>query len=419
MASAKNEHLDWVTGLYYFQQSIKNNGITAYGPDADAYLFYQNPALRQEIINGNTNIINERISNTYADADTKSYAAFGQGVWHITPQFDVTTGARITYENKEARVLRAAPIGGVDIATLPDTQRNLANAMLSPYDSGKLKISNTSYAGLLTGSYKINPDHLIYATYSHGEKSGGFNLAVGTAPTAGADSLKVDPEKADNFEIGLKQTLLNNRLQLNTSLFWVNVSDYQTTGGQQIGTSFVSVLDNAGKVRSRGAEIDLSYQPIRHLTLNLNGSWNDTIYTEYNNAPAPSALSIPNNQAFQDLSGQRVYGVPEWIVNFNFRYDLAERNNWKPYISGSYAWRDWSYGNLDNAKTSIIPSYALANASLGSAYTIGENQLDFSVWVKNLTNETYATSVFNGFNGISNAILGQPRTIGATLKLNF
>ncbi|MDC4299596.1 TonB-dependent receptor [Acinetobacter baumannii] len=46
---------------------------------------------------------------------------------------------------------------------------------------------------------------MTYATYSHGEKSGGFNLSIGSAPTAGANSLKVDPEKADNYEIGLKQ----------------------------------------------------------------------------------------------------------------------------------------------------------------------------------------------------------------------
>lgn len=78
-------------------------------------------------------------------------------------------------------------------------------------------------------------------------------------------------------------------------------------------------------MRSRGFEIDTTYQPIRRLTLNFNGSLNDTKYTEYRNAPAPSNISIPTGVNTQDLSGERVYGVPKWIANFNFRYDLQEK----------------------------------------------------------------------------------------------
>lgn len=179
------------------------------------------------------------------------------------------------------------------------------------------------------------------------------------------------------------------------------------------------MLDNAGKVRSRGAEIDATIRPIPGLTVNVNGSWNDAKYTQYEGAPAPSSVSIPTGVAYQDLTGQRVYGVPEWIANVNFRYDLKSKNKWQPYVAGSYSWRDWSYGNLDNAKESIIDAYGLFNASVGTRYNIGENQLDVSLWAKNLTDKTYVTNVFNWMNGSSGAILGQPRTIGATLKLSF
>ncbi|MFU8925699.1 TonB-dependent receptor [Acinetobacter puyangensis] len=414
LASASNPTFDWVTGLYYFQQNLTNHSFTYYGDTADPFLFYQNPALRPVVANNNANILNNRESHTYGYADTKSYAVFGQGTWHAAPKLDITAGGRVTYEDKEARVNRLAPTGGVNT-----NYQTVLNNQVGAYDSGKLTISDTSYSGLLTASYKINPNNLLYATYSHGEKSGGFNLAVGTAPSAGADSLKVDPEIADNYEIGLKQTLWNNRLQLNSNLFWVDVKDYQTTGTQQIGTNYVSVLDNAGKVRSRGAEIDATIRPIQGLTVNVNGSWNDAKYTKYEGAPAPSSVSIPTGVAYQDLTGERVYGVPEWIANVNFRYDLKHKNRWQPYIAGSYSWRDWSYGNLDNAKESIIDAYGLFNASVGTRYNIGENQLDLSLWAKNLTDKTYVTNVFNWMNGSSGAILGQPRTIGATLKLNF
>ncbi|MFU8926980.1 TonB-dependent receptor [Acinetobacter puyangensis] len=414
LASASNPIFEWVSGLYFFQQNIKNHSFTYYGDKADNLLLYQIPILREDIQNGNSNILNNRESHTYGYADTKSYAVFGQGTWHTTAKLDITAGGRVTYEDKEARVNRLAPTGGVDTI-----YQAIVNNQLGAYDSGKLTISDTSYSGLLTASYKINPNNLLYATYSHGEKSGGFNLAVGTAPGLGADSLKVDPEIADNYEIGLKQTLWNNRLQLNSNLFWVDVKDYQTTGTQQIGTNYVSVLDNAGKVRSRGAEIDATIRPIQGLTVNVNGSWNDAKYTKYEGAPAPSAVSIPTGVAYQDLTGERVYGVPEWIANVNFRYDLKSINRWQPYVAGSYSWRDWSYGALDNSNESIIDAYAIINASIGSRYEIGENQLDLSLWVKNLTDKTYVTNVFSYLNGSAGAILGQPRTIGATLKFNF
>ncbi len=138
-------------------------------------------------------------------------------------------------------------------------ERNLLNAQLGAYDSGELKQHGLSYSGLLTGSYRVNPSTLAYATYSHGEKSGGFNLSIGSAPAAGANSLKVDPEKADNYEIGLKQNFLNNTLQLNSNIFWIDVSDYQTTSYEQVGNSVVSVLANAVKYAAEGLN---SMQPI-------------------------------------------------------------------------------------------------------------------------------------------------------------
>lgn len=418
-ASAKNDTLDWVTGLYYFQQNLDNHTFNYYGSTADQFLYSQVAGFRNAIINGQTNLANNRSSDSYGYADTKSYAAFGQGTWHVTPAFDLTAGGRVTYEDKIARITRLAPTGGVDIATLSAAEQGFIASQLGAYDSGELSISDTSYSGLLTASYKINPQTLAYATYSHGEKSGGFNLAVASAPTAGADSLKIKPEKADNYEIGFKQNLLNNTLQLNSNLFWIDVSDYQTTGMQQVGTSLVSILENAGKVRSRGVEIDATIQPIKGLSINVNGSWNDAKYTEYKNAPAPVSLSIPTGISTQDLTGKQVYGVPEWIANLNFRYDAQKVNNWQPYVSAGYSWRDWSYGTLDNDEANVIKSYALINSSIGTRYDAKDYQLDLSLWIKNLTDKTYATNVFNWINGAGAATLGQPRTVGATLKFNF
>ncbi|MFP3449298.1 TonB-dependent receptor domain-containing protein, partial [Pseudomonas sp. SIMBA_067] len=81
--------------------------------------------------------------------------------------------------------------------------------------------------------YHFNENLLGYATLSHGEKSGGVNLAVGSAPTAGADSLLIGTERANNAELGFKSTLWDRRLQLNANLFWTQVNGYQTNAYDQ------------------------------------------------------------------------------------------------------------------------------------------------------------------------------------------
>ncbi len=92
------------------------------------------------------------------------------------------------------------------------------------YDSGNLSLYSISPSGLLNLSYRFTDDLLGYATLSHGEKSGGVSLAVGTAPTAGAGSLLVGSERANNAELGFKSTLWDKRLQLNANLFWTQVN---------------------------------------------------------------------------------------------------------------------------------------------------------------------------------------------------
>ena len=56
-----------------------------------------------------------------------------------------------------------------------------------------------------------------------------MNLAVGSAPVAGADSLLVGPERANDAELGFKSTLLDRRLLLNANLFWTGIHGYQAT----------------------------------------------------------------------------------------------------------------------------------------------------------------------------------------------
>lgn len=347
LASPTGGAFDYVVGAYAFRQNLGNKTFTSYGPLADLYL-----------LGANLGALNDTYSKANGKIETDSFALFAQGTWHLSERLDFTAGLRGTYEEKNAKVERFAPLGGAAVGGVGAAVRN---GQLGAYDSGDLSQYNFAPSALLSLSYQFSDDLLGYASLSHGEKSGGVNLAVGSAPSAGADSLLVGPERANDAELGLKSTLFDRRLLLNANLFWTGIHGYQATTLYQApgSTQLVQVLANAGSVRSRGLEFEATALPLRGLTLNFNGSYNDVTYLSFKDAPCPAEVSTrPGAPSSCDLSGQRVVGASKWIANLNGEYQWRLDDRFQPYVSASYAYRSAAEGTLDNSDLSKIDGYA-------------------------------------------------------------
>ncbi|MBU5937161.1 TonB-dependent receptor [Pseudomonas aeruginosa] len=408
LASPTGGAFDYVVGAYAFRQNLGNKTFTSYGPFADLYL-----------LGANLGALNDTYSKANGKIETDSFALFAQGTWHLTERLDFTAGLRGTYEEKNAKVERFAPLGGAAVGGVGAAVRN---GQLGAYDSGDLSQYNFAPSALLSLSYQFSDDLLGYASLSHGEKSGGVNLAVGSAPSAGADSLLVGPERANDAELGLKSTLFDRRLLLNANLFWTGIHGYQATTLYQApgSTQLVQVLANAGSVRSRGLEFEATALPLRGLTLNFNGSYNDVTYLSFKDAPCPAEVSTrPGAPSSCDLTGQRVVGASKWIANLNGEYQWRLDDRFQPYVSASYAYRSAAEGTLDNSDLSKIDGYALVNLAAGLRSDLGDGQLDTSVWLKNAFDKDYYLSAFASINGSYTASVGQPRTLGVSLRYDF
>ncbi|MGU1528980.1 TonB-dependent receptor [Pseudomonas aeruginosa] len=408
LASPTGGAFDYVVGAYAFRQNLGNKTFTSYGPLADLYL-----------LGANLGALNDTYSKANGKIETDSFALFAQGTWHLSERLDFTAGLRGTYEEKNAKVERFAPLGGAAVGGVGAAVRN---GQLGAYDSGDLSQYNFAPSALLSLSYQFSDDLLGYASLSHGEKSGGVNLAVGSAPSAGADSLLVGPERANDAELGLKSTLFDRRLLLNANLFWTGIHGYQATTLYQApgSTQLVQVLANAGSVRSRGLEFEATALPLRGLTLNFNGSYNDVTYLSFKDAPCPAEVSTrPGAPSSCDLSGQRVVGASKWIANLNGEYQWRLDDRLQPYVSASYAYRSAAEGTLDNSDLSKIDGYALVNLAAGLRSDLGDGQLDTSVWLKNAFDKDYYLSAFASINGSYTASVGQPRTLGVSLRYDF
>ncbi|WP_342633106.1 TonB-dependent receptor [Pseudomonas sp. TTU2014-080ASC] len=410
LASPTGGKFDYVLGAYYFKQNLGNKNFVEMGPDADRYLL---PAGVNSF-----NALNNISSKTNGKVKTDSYALFAQGTWHLTDRLDFTAGVRGTYEEKQARVKRFAPQGGADVTGVGQIIRN---NQTGAYDSGDLTLHNAAPSGLLSLSYRFTPDLLGYASLSHGEKSGGVNLAVASAPVLGADSLLVGPERANDAELGFKSSWFDQRLLFNANLFWTGITGYQATTLTLNDSSLlpVSVLANAGSVRSRGVEFEATARPIRGLTLTANGSFNDVTYQSFKNAPCPSEVSTVNPNATCDLTGEPVVGASRWIGNLSGEYSWNLDNGLQPYVTAGYSYRSEAEGTLDNSDLSKIDGYGLLNLSTGVRGDLGDGQFDASVWVRNVTDKDYYLGVFASTNGMYSASVGQPRTAGISLRYDF
>ncbi|MCU1723740.1 TonB-dependent receptor [Pseudomonas sp. 5P_5.1_Bac1] len=402
LASPTGELFDYVLGAYYFRQEMRNEVFTDYGPLADTWNGTPQGALNNVYSLGKGRI------------DTDSFALFAQGTWHLTPRLDLTAGVRGTYEVKQARVGRYAPSGG---AAVSGAAASVRQARLGAYDSGDLSVYSFSPSALVSLAYRFNDQVMGYASLSHGEKSGGVNLSVASAPVAGADSLLIGSERANDAELGIKTTLLDRRLLLNANLFWTEVHGYQTNAYDD--ANLTSYLTNAGAVRSRGVEFESTLLPVRGLTLNLNGSLNDVRYLDYNNAPCPAEVALqPGAPASCDLSGHTVVGASKWILNASGTYEW-EAGPLRPYVNASYAFRSHAVGTVDDSDHAQLPSYALVNLSAGVRGDLADGQWDVSLWVKNAADKTYYTTLWNSPNGGYTGVLGTPRTVGVTGRYDF
>lgn len=403
LASPTGGFFDYVLGAYYFGSDLDNKSFTFNGPQADIWNGTPSGALNNVDSVGKGHI------------ETSSFALFAQGTWHLTERLDFTAGLRGTYEEKNARVTRDAPAGGVAVTGAAAAARR---ARAGAFDSGDLNQYSASPSGLLSLSYRLTDDLLTYATLSHGEKSGGVNLAVGTALVAGPDSLLIGTERANNAELGFKSTLWDRRLLLNANVFWTQVNGYQTNAFDEVNR--VQFLTNAGSVRSRGVELESTLIPLRGLTLNINGSYNDVSYLSYKDAPCPPEVSLaPGAPASCDLTGHQVVGASKWIGNANGEYKWNLGNGLEEYVTASYAFRSKAVGTVEDSDFGQIPSYALVNLSTGLRGDFNQGQWDVSLWLKNAFDKTYYTTLWAAANGGYEGLLGTPRTLGVTGRYDF
>jgi len=409
IASPIHRSIDFVAGGFLYGQRLETATIAGATYGLDAAKFYSQPTLilPAYALTGLT-------SYTHAQADTDSNAVFGQIAWHVDDKWDLTGGARSNWDHKAAVVSRGRSGGSVlnpadpYIAAITAARNQLAPADAVAHTS----LSGNTLSGSLSVSYRPADGLLLYSSFSRGVKAAGLNTSI--LPPAVSPVIK--PEVVKNIELGAKGLFLSQRLEINGNLFWANITNYQTTVRDRVlGASYLATAKSA---RTRGAEVEVRWAVLDGLHLDTAVAYDDATYTSFDSAPCGTEWTGIATSC--DLTGKPISGAPRW--SGDVRSEYVRRLTGRLLGGGGieYTFRSSSYYTSDDSAYSLINGYGLVNLHVSVGST--SDRWRVSVWVRNAFDKDYFASLSVGgvfAAGYVAGLVGDPRTYGATLRLQF
>ena len=393
-----DDQLNFTLGAYYFKDDADTINPQAYFLGASQYY-------------------------TRYGGQTRSYAFYGQAEYQLTDELTLTGGLRYTWERKRVeRVYRT--IAGTP--AVPDFEITRA-------DDVHKKFKRVTPAVIL--AYEPTDTVNLYASYSQGYRSGGFN---GEATTAAVVSTPYKPEINDAFELGAKTQLFDRRLQLNVAGFYQKQKDKQLSVFSASGTAS-SFIQNAGRARVKGFEIEAVATPFEVLTVQASYGYTSQKYTRFIDVdrtdPAnPGPVDVKDYRTFSRApkhtfnagANLRLYEgtgsiyLAGDVSHTSFYYSLVGTRR---VVPGSTGAPDPRFPLIVEASSVHIPAVTTVDARIRwSDIPAGPAALSAVFFVNNLTNQRKVVNKINfgpNFGGLTNANYMDPRTYGITLSARY
>jgi iron complex outermembrane receptor protein len=245
--------------------------------------------------------------------------------------------------------------------------------------------------------YKPLDGTIVYVSYSEGVQPTLLNSGyIGSTPTQqqylksffDVGPYTVQP-KLENFEVGIKQSLFNNRVEYSLDLYH-GLWQHQATstaafGGPLPATGTFVYLSNEATVK--GFEFSTRALITEGWSASLNVNYVHAIWDSYNNYTLAGFIqqpagSTPANE-FYFFKGNYLSRVPAWTGSFSTTYENHLTSEWD-----WYARADVNYtGSMWESDINIVKTdpYARVNAVLG----IKKDQYSIELFAKNLFNDQH------------------------------
>ena len=362
LLSNNDSAFQWIVGLFYFNE------------DADR---------RSQFFGGRYDVFAQIFGvpsgfDVGGDVESESYAAFGQGTYDISDSLQFTAGLRWTRDEKDG------------------TNRGFQFAGAPYADPVNGEWNRFTYR--LALDWQMNDDILLFGSFSTGYKSGGINQVA--AISLGATTAIYEPETVDAIEVGVKSTLLDGRLQLNSSAYYNEYDDLQF---QVFGLGGPEAF-NAEGARVAGLEVELRALIAGTLEFDASLGLTDSEF----DAQVINGVQLDGNQVQRTPDTTYNLGLTnEWVLGDAGALRVRLEHSFTDEIF--YTAFNRNAGFADPGGSDLADDYTSTNArvfwfSPNESWTV-------EAAVTNLTDENQEGNVFRGIGFTDIAGGGGPEEI--------
>lgn len=399
LSSNSDGPLSWQAGFFLFDESIDYANTTANDTfqDADG-----NPGFGAYQIAHQTN---------------RSYAVFGQAAYEVTPQLKLSGGLRYTWDriklNQDSAFFTP---NRADPTAIPDFSLPFyAGSARGPFAVIQPRfVSAQQRSGKLTwdisANYEVSSEVNLYARVARGYHSGVI------AGQAIFDALQTaGPETITSYEAGVKAEFLDRKVRFNLAGFHYDFQDQQLASFIRDGSGQDIIrLVNAPGGKGTGFEADIKVKPSPNFTFGAQVGYVDTRISATTLVDDPRVgFGLPRQQV--DIKGQPFPFAPKWTAGLDAEATLPVSASGEFFVA-----TDWSFrGSQNFTLTAFLqPEFKTGSwweGALQAGYRT--DNLELSVWGRNITNSTGFTSGLN-VNGLA-YVFNAPATYGVTASLKF
>ena len=365
---------------------------------------------------------------TYYDIgefETKTWSVFANADWQLTPDFSLTTGIRYTDDSQDYVGCSGDVNGSMQpnvnvfnrtyfsliyatppAAPLLENGCNTFDVATNSFGAVTSSTKEDNVSWRIVGNWTPQDNLVLFASVTQGYKSAATPVNAASKSEQNAPATQ---ESLLAYEIGVKASLFDQRMQANAALFYYDYED------KQLAAFFpdpiykaLSRLQNIPTAEAYGLDAEVTYLISEELTA-VGGL--TLLHTEIGDFDTVDGFGLPVNR-----QGDPFLYSPETVASLALLYDRPISADLGVRASLSGRWQSESTAGTPDDPLYDIDSYGLLNGSIG-IYSL-DDHWDLSVWGKNLTDEYYWQQITSNANVVLR-FAGMPRTYGASLTYRY
>lgn len=393
IGSPNTSRVRYTAGLYHLNETANSDHKATIGSDAGTTLV-NHPLISFPVpftvaagtLPGAVVFYNGKIQ-------TETTAVFGAIDYDIVSALTLNFGARYTHETKKLLFnLDGSQSGNFAIGSLTNYRDSRSDNNLSP---------------TVGASYTLSQNQNIYAKYSRGFKSGGWNTDF--LSTNAVNKPAFDTETVNSYELGTKGLLFGGRMRYDLAAYISQFKNFQVSQFVNLGGGATSIeLTNAADVASKGIDAGFALRATSQLDIGFKFGLSKAFFKSFSNCTATA-----------DCTGHRLPYAPSFNSALTADYGMRlPKLNGKLDFYGEYSYHGKSFSNVINNPTiHRIPSRELVNVRL--SYLPDNSHWDFSLWIHNLFDKDTVAMRDRDFLGNLTIHRVEPRVMGFEGKYSF